>query len=207
MRLAAGTRISACEITTALGTGGMGEVYRAHDPRLKRDVALKVLPAPVTGDRDCVARFQREAELLAALNHPNIAHIHSVEEQAPGSLVLVMELVDGEDLATRIARGPLVEDDALSIARQIAEALEGGARARHHPPRFQARDHQGARGSMLDLGTPRPLFQARFGQTPLAVRARYSVSKDGRLLIREGTSDLSINVILNWAQQMTSATR
>jgi eukaryotic-like serine/threonine-protein kinase len=80
MALAAGTWIGACEITSAIGAGGMGEVYRARDSRLKRVVALKILPPSIASDRDRVARFQREAELLAALNHPNIAHIHGVEE-------------------------------------------------------------------------------------------------------------------------------
>src|SRR5262245_9356422 len=97
----------------------MGEVYRAKDSRLKRDVALKVLPADVAGDRERLARFQREAEVLASLNHPNVAHVYGVEANA-----LVMELVEGEDLAQRIARGPVAWDEALPIARQIADALE-----------------------------------------------------------------------------------
>src|SRR5262245_57942854 len=97
----------------------MGEVYRAKDSRLKRDVALKVLPADVAGDRERLARFQREAEVLASLNHPNVAHVYGVEANA-----LVMELVEGEDLAQRIARGPVAWDEALPIARQIIDALE-----------------------------------------------------------------------------------
>jgi serine/threonine protein kinase len=123
MPLTAGARVGAYEIGSLLGEGGMGEVYRARDTRLKRDVALKILPSSVVQDRDRVARFEREAELLAALNHPNIAHIHGVED-AGGSLALVMELVEGEDLAARIARGPIPIDEALPIARQVAEALE-----------------------------------------------------------------------------------
>ncbi len=118
-----GTRVGPYEIASAIGAGGMGEVYRARDTRLKRDVALKILPSSVASDPDRVARFHREAELLAALNHPNIAHIHGIEEAAT-SLVLVMELVDGEDLAARIVRGPIPLDEALPIARQIADALE-----------------------------------------------------------------------------------
>jgi serine/threonine-protein kinase len=101
----------------------MGEVYRARDTRLKRDVAIKILPSSVAADRERVARFEREAELLAALNHPHIAHIHGVEESA-GSLALVMELVEGETLADRIARGAIPVEEALPIARQIADALE-----------------------------------------------------------------------------------
>jgi eukaryotic-like serine/threonine-protein kinase len=99
-----------------LGAGGMGEVYRARDTRLKREVAIKVLPPSVAGDGERLARFQREAEVLAALNHPNIAHIHGLEE-AGGTLGLVMELVEGEDLAQRLTRGAIPLDDALPIAR------------------------------------------------------------------------------------------
>src|SRR6266446_349963 len=101
----------------------MGEVYRAHDSRLNRDVALKILPDAFARDPDRLARFTREAQTLAALNHPHIAHIHGLEE-AGGLRALVMELVDGEDLAERIARGPIPLDEALPVARQIAEALE-----------------------------------------------------------------------------------
>ena len=123
MALTAGARVGAYEILSAIGAGGMGEVYRARDTRLKRDVALKILPPAVASDGDRVARFEREAELLAAVNHPNIAHIHGVED-AHGSLALVMELVEGEDLAARISRGPIPVDEALPIARQVADALE-----------------------------------------------------------------------------------
>ena len=118
-----GTRIGAYEVIAKLGEGGMGEVYRARDSKLKRDVAIKVLPADVAGDRERLARFQREAEVLASLNHPNIAHIHGLEE-ADGVTALVLELVDGEDLAQRIARGPIPLVEALPIAKQIADALE-----------------------------------------------------------------------------------
>jgi serine/threonine protein kinase len=106
-----------------LGAGGMGEVYRARDTRLNRDVAVKVLLPSVANDPDRLARFSREAQVLASLNHPNIAHIYGVEE-ASGVTALVMELVEGEDLSQRIARGPIPIDEALPIARQIAEALE-----------------------------------------------------------------------------------
>jgi len=117
------TRLGPYEITAKLGEGGMGEVYRATDSRLKRDVAIKVLPAAFTADRERVARFEREAQLLAQLHHPNIASIHGLEESA-GALALVMELVEGDDLAAIVARGPVPVDEALAIARQIAEALE-----------------------------------------------------------------------------------
>ena len=101
----------------------MGEVYRARDTSLRRDVALKILPESFATDSERLARFQREAEVLASLNHPNIATIYGLEH-ANGVKALVMELVDGEDLAERIARGPILLDEALPIARQIAEALE-----------------------------------------------------------------------------------
>ena len=119
MTLAPGTRIGVYEITSAIGEGGMGQVYRARDSKLKRDVALKVLPPEVAGDQDRLSRFQREAEVLASLNHPHIAQIDGVEGRA-----LVMELVEGDDLAQRIARGPLATSEALTIARQIVDALE-----------------------------------------------------------------------------------
>jgi serine/threonine protein kinase/Tol biopolymer transport system component len=110
-------------IVSRLGEGGMGEVYRARDTKLNRDVAIKVLLAAVADDPDRLARFSREAQVLASLNHPNIAHIHGLEE-SNGVTALVLELVEGEDLAQRIARGPIPLDEALPIARQIAEALE-----------------------------------------------------------------------------------
>ena len=123
LSLIPGTRIGAYEITAQIGVGGMGEVYRATDSNLKRSVAIKVLPASVPGDADRLARFQREAEVLAALNHPNIAAIYGLEK-APDFTALVMELVEGDDLSQRIARGAIPRDEALPIAKQIAEALE-----------------------------------------------------------------------------------
>src|SRR5262245_884423 len=123
MDLAAGTRIGVFEIVAVLGAGGMGEVYRATDTNLGRQVAIKVLPEAFAQDPDRVARFEREAKTLAALNHPNIAIIHGLEKSY-GSYALVMELVEGEDLSERIVRGPIPIDEALPIARQIAEALE-----------------------------------------------------------------------------------
>src|SRR5688500_8114950 len=101
----------------------MGEVYRATDLKLKRQVAIKTLPASLASDPERLARFQREAEVLASLNHPNIAAIHGLE-RADGTNALVMELVEGPTLADRIARGPIPLDEALPIAKQIAEALD-----------------------------------------------------------------------------------
>jgi hypothetical protein len=123
MALVAGTRIGPYEIAAQVGVGGMGEVYRAHDTKLKRDVALKILPESFASDLDRLARFQREAQVLASLNHPNIAHLHGLEESG-GVRALVMELVEGEDLSQRIARGAIPLDEAVPIAKQIAEALE-----------------------------------------------------------------------------------
>jgi Tol biopolymer transport system component len=110
-------------VTERIGAGGMGEVYRATDTKLKRDVAIKVLPDEVAQDPDRLARFQREAELLASLNHPHIAAIHGLEE-AEGKPLLILELVEGEDLKERLKRGKVPLDEALEIAKQIAEALE-----------------------------------------------------------------------------------
>ena len=123
MSFPAGARLGAYEILGLLGAGGMGEVYRARDTKLHRDVALKVLPELVAGDTERLARFRREAQVLASLNHPNIAHLYGFEDAA-GTPALVMELVPGPTLADRIAQGPLELPEALPIARQIADALE-----------------------------------------------------------------------------------
>src|SRR5829696_3808479 len=118
-----GQRIGACHITALLGTGGMGEVYRARDMKLGRDVAIKILPRRFTADADRLARFEREARLFAALNDPHIAAIYGFED-VDGVRALVLELVEGPTLADRIARGPLLITEALAIARQIAGALD-----------------------------------------------------------------------------------
>jgi Tol biopolymer transport system component len=121
--LSAGARLGPYEVISPLGVGGMGEVYRARDTKLGRDVALKVLPEAFTADPDRLARFEREAKILASLNHPHIAHIYGLEE-GDGQKALVLELVEGPTLADRIAQGPIPLDEALPIAKQIAEALE-----------------------------------------------------------------------------------
>jgi len=123
MPLARGARIGPYEIAGPLGIGGMGEVYRATDSILKREVALKVLPSALAADAERLSRLQREAEVLASINHPNIAAIFGIE-QAPTFTALVLELVEGHTLAYRIAEGRLPLNEALPIARQIAEALE-----------------------------------------------------------------------------------
>src|SRR6185369_6617826 len=123
LSLAPGTRLGVYQVTSQIGEGGMGQVYRATDTRLKRQVAIKILPPSLAADHDRLARFQREAEVLASLNHPHIAGIYGFEE-SDGVSALVMELVEGEDLSQRIGRGAIPLDEAVPIAKQIAEALE-----------------------------------------------------------------------------------
>ncbi|MGH9257586.1 MAG: protein kinase domain-containing protein [Vicinamibacterales bacterium] len=184
MSLAPGTRIGPYDITGTLGAGGMGEVYRARDTRLKREVALKILPESFAADPDRLARFQREAEVLASLNHPNIAAIYGVEEgpasaSGPASTsaaatadkeagpyvrALVLELVEGETLGDRIARGAIPADEALPIAHQVAEALEAA-----HDRDVIHRDLKpanikvtpGGRVKVLDFGLAKMLETAR----------------------------------------------
>ena len=119
MPLTSGVRLGSYEIVSVIGAGGMGEVYRARDTALNRDVAIKIIPDLFAGDPERLARFSREAQTLASLNHPNIAHVYGLEGAG-----LVMELVDGEDLAERISRGALPLEDVLSIGTQIADALD-----------------------------------------------------------------------------------
>ena len=118
-----GKTLGPYEIIALLGAGGMGEVYRTRDTRLGREVALKVLPELLAKDAERMARFEREAQLLASLNHPNIATLHGLEESG-GVRALVMELIEGPTVAERIGAGPISLDEALPIAKQIAEALE-----------------------------------------------------------------------------------
>ena len=147
MTLTAGTKVGDFEILSLLGAGGMGEVFRARDTKLNRDVALKILPETFSHDPDRVARFKREAQLLASLNHPYIAAIHGFEESG-GLHALVLELVDGPTLADRIDEGPLPLDDALAIARQIADALEAA-----HDQGIVHRDLKPANIKVRDDGT------------------------------------------------------
>ena len=123
MSLSTGTRLGVYEVTAQIGEGGMGQVYRARDTKLHRDVAIKVLPDRLASDPERLARFQREAQVLASLNHPNIAHIHGLEESRDVR-ALVMELVEGEDLSARMVRGAIPLEEVLPIAKQIADAVE-----------------------------------------------------------------------------------
>ena len=128
MALEVGSRLGHYDVTALIGEGGMGQVYQATDIKLNRQVALKILPEAFADDPDRLARFQREAQVLASLNHPNIAAIHGLEESS-GIRALVLELVEGPTLADRIAKGPIPLDEALPIAKQIAEALEAAHEA------------------------------------------------------------------------------
>ena len=166
MPLSPGTTLGPYSVTAKIGEGGMGEVYRARDTKLDRDVALKVLPQAFTDDPDRLARFEREAKVLASLNHPNIGHIYGLEEARPidpstGSgrttethsvRALILELVEGPTLADRIARGPIPIDEALSIAKQIAEALEAA-----HERGVIHRDLKPANVKVKDDGTVKVL--------------------------------------------------
>ena len=122
MALDVGSRLGHYDVTALIGEGGMGQVYQATDTKLNRQVALKILPEAFSADPERLARFQREAEVLASLNHPNIAAIHGLEE-AEGVRALVLELVEGPTLADRIKQGPIPLDEALPISKQIAEAF------------------------------------------------------------------------------------
>jgi serine/threonine protein kinase len=177
MPISAGTRFGSYEITGPLGAGGMGEVYRARDAALGRDVAIKVLPATFTRDAHRVARFEQEAKTLAALNHANIAHIYGLERDASAEAPttgLVMELVEGQGLDERIAQGRIPVDEALAIARQIADALEAA-----HERGIVHRDLKPANVKLtpngvvkvLDFGIAKALdIRATSGPAPAALR-------------------------------------
>jgi eukaryotic-like serine/threonine-protein kinase len=150
MSLVAGARLGPYEVVSLIGAGGMGEVYRARDTKLNRDVAVKVLPEPLAHDPERLARFEREAQVLASLNHPHIAHVHGFDDSTVPALV--MELVEGPTLADRIAKGPIPIDEALAIARQIAEALEAA-----HEQGIIHRDLKPANIKVRDDGTVKVL--------------------------------------------------
>ncbi len=170
MSITPGTRFGPFEILALLGSGGMGEVYRARDTRLHRDVALKVLPKEFAQDPERVARLTREARLLASLSHPNIAAIHGIEEQH-GEIALVLELVEGPTLAERFASGPLPLATALSVAQQVAEAIEAAhARGVIHRDLKPANLKLTADGQVkvLDFGIAKALADDSALQTPSA---------------------------------------
>jgi serine/threonine protein kinase len=142
MAIQAGQRLGPYEILSAMGAGGMGEVYRAHDGRLNRDVALKVLPEIFAADPDRMARFEREARVLGALNHPNIAAIYGLEEFG-SSRALVMELVEGETLADRISKGPIPLGRSSTDCEAVGRSAGVRARPRSHSPRPEACECKG----------------------------------------------------------------
>ncbi|MBI4263617.1 MAG: serine/threonine protein kinase [Acidobacteria bacterium] len=162
MALAPGARLGPYEVTGLLGRGGMGEVYRARDTKLGREVALKVLPDRFAEQPDRLARFEREARLLASLNHPHIATIHGLEEARPGGAeeapvtALVLELVEGETLAERIARGRVPVHEALAMARQVADALEAA-----HKKGIVHRDLKPANIALTPDGTVKTPFMQK----------------------------------------------
>ena len=171
MTLSTGARVGSYEVTGSLGAGGMGEVYRARDTKLNREVALKVLPDAFADDPDRLARFQREAEVLASLNHPNIAGIHGLEESG-GIKALVLELVEGPTLDERLPEAGLPLDEAVEIARQIAEALEAA-----HDAGVIHRDLKPANIKVRDDGTVKVLdFGLAKALQPEASDARLSLS-------------------------------
>ena len=151
MALQVGSRLGHYDVTALIGEGGMGQVYQATDTKLNRQVALKILPEAFATDPDRLARFQREAQVLASLNHPNIAQIHGLEE-TDDTRALVLELVEGPTLADRIAQGPIPVDEALPIAKQIAEALEAA-----HEQGVIHRDLKPANIKVKDDGTVKVL--------------------------------------------------
>ena len=202
----------------------MGGVWRAQDTTVKRDVAVKALPESFATDSDRLARFRREAEILASLNHPNIATIYGLE-QSDDQTVIVMELVTGPTLADRIAEGPIPADEALAIARQVADALEAahGRQIVHRdlkPANIKLRDDGTVR--VLDFGISKPvdatgdfsfgasveLFSEPFWFATDIAAASYDVASDGRFLMIQplsdsaGSQDSKIVIVQNWFEEV-----
>jgi serine/threonine protein kinase len=183
-----GARLGVYEIIALIGQGGMGRVYRARDTKLNRDVALKVLPESFAADPDRLARFTREAHTLASLNHPHIAAIYGIEE-SDGIRAIVMELVEGEDLSQRIARGAIPLDEAWPIAKQVAEALEFA-----HEQNIVHRDLKPANVKVrpdgtvkvLDFGLAKPMELAADGSHRVAIAHDHDARDDA---IRDDSGD------------------
>jgi len=175
MPLEVGSRIAHYDVTALIGEGGMGQVYQATDTKLNRQVALKILPEAFATDPDRLARFEREAKVLASLNHPNIGGIHGLEESA-GVRALVLEYIDGPTLADRITQGPIPLDEALPIAKQIAEALEAA-----HEAGVIHRDLKPANIKVRDDGTVKVLdfgLAKALDTKPEGDPSQYPVSSD-----------------------------
>ena len=183
MALEVGSRLGHYDVTALIGEGGMGQVYRARDTTLDRDVALKVLPDAFTADPDRLARFEREAKVLASLNHPNIGAIYGLEKSGD-TRALVLELIEGPTLADRIKRGPIPLDEALPIAKQIAEALEAAHEAGviHRdlkPANIKVRDDGTVK--VLDFGLAKALDPTPEGdasQSPTLTAMAYADGRD-----------------------------
>ncbi len=184
MALSPGSRIGSYEVVGPLGRGGMGEVYRARDLRLQREVAIKALPEEFQRDPERLARFEREARLLAALNHTNVASIYGLEER-DGARFLVMELIEGDTLAERLAAGPLPVDDALEVCAQIARGLEAAHAAGivHRdlkPSNVKIRPGGGVK--VLDLGLARTVESSRPVDSFLSPTVTTPATRDGVIL-------------------------
>ena len=194
MALEAGTRLGNYEVVSSLGAGGMGEVYRAKDTKLDREVAVELLLDKVSADPERLARFEREARVLASLNHPNVATLYGFEKEGDTSF-LVMELVEGETLADRIARGPIPLDEAIPLFVQIAEGLEAahskGVIHRDLKPAnikvSEAGTSEPSRIKILDFGLAKAIApdaspESDPSESPTITAAGYSRTRQGEIL-------------------------
>ena len=218
MALISGTKLGPYEITAPLGAGGMGEVYRARDSRLGRDVAIKVLPSHLCSNPELKARFEREARTISSLNHPHICHLYDIGSQE-GTEFLVMEYLEGEALDHRLLKGPLPLKQTLEYGVQICEALEkahfAGIVHRDLKPGNIILTVSGAK--LLDFGLAKPtvsvlstetraattLFQTSI--TPSFDEAAYDVHRDGRFLMMDFGIDtpLPLTLVTNWDAELT----
>ena len=185
MPLAAGQTLSFYELLGPLGAGGMGEVYRARDTRLEREVAIKVLPEELAGDEERLRRFEREAKTLASLNHPNLAHVYGID-QVEDTCFIAMELVEGEDLAAKLERGALPINEAVDLCRQIAEGLEAAHEAgvvhRDLKPANVRVTPEGV-VKLLDFGLAKPIHPADTGEGPSRAESdSFLVTEEGLVL-------------------------
>ncbi|MBI3048690.1 MAG: serine/threonine protein kinase [Acidobacteria bacterium] len=205
MSLTPGVRIGAYEILALIGAGGMGEVYRARDTRLQRDVAIKVLPAAVAADPERLHRFEQEARAAAALNHPNILAVYDVG-QHDGSPYIVSELLEGDTLREQLIGGALPVRKAVEFAVQIAHGLAAAHdKGIVHRARLTPDTHA------LEAGAPVPLFPTRLATganiaaAGLLARAQYAVAADGRFLMNVAVDEAltsPITIVLNWPARL-----